>query len=63
MLSSIDIQMEAFGYDNVGVARYVILSVLGAGALSALAVTGATTLLPERVARSIDFHKDVLRHG
>lgn len=55
------LQESPIGYDNVGVVRYLVLSLVAAGAVGALAVKGAITLLPERVAKRIDFHKDVLR--
>ena len=49
------------GYDYNGIGRWAILALMLCGVLLCGAAQVAFTLLPESVARPIDYHRDVLR--
>jgi hypothetical protein len=55
-------QENSVGYDSNGVGRIVVLALMSMGTVLAMSAHGASKMMPERIARPIEFYKDVLRN-
>ena len=55
-------QEDEIGYASEGIGRIIVLVLLSSSTLGALVLHFTWHVLPERLARPIEYHKDVLRH-
>jgi hypothetical protein len=58
----VSLQESSIGYDRTGVGRIIMLALMGVTAVVATISHAAARLLPERLARRIDYRIDVLRY-
>jgi hypothetical protein len=56
------VQASSIGYDYTGVGRIIMVALMASASFLATASHAAARLLPEHLARQIDYRLDVLRH-